>query len=94
MDAGDATQLYGEAILNAMDRIRAAGIIHPQHQAELCLAIHASVEEAFCRPELRDHTTGFLCRLSERIHAALAEGEAEAHLAGPVVTSWLSPGDE
>ena len=38
MDAGDATHLYGEAILNAMDRIRASGTIQPQHQAQLCLA--------------------------------------------------------
>ena len=94
MDAADATQLYGEAILKAMDRIRAAGIIHPHHQAEFCLAIHASVEEAFCRPELRDHATGFLCRLSEHIHAALVEGEAETHLAAPAVSPWVSSGDE
>jgi hypothetical protein len=93
MDAGDATQLYGEAILNAMDRIRAAGIIHPQQQAQLCLAIHAAVEEAFCVHELRDHTTGFLCRLSERVHAALADEEAQMHFAAPP-TAWISSGDE
>ena len=92
MDAGDATQLYGEAILNAVDRIRAAGIIHPQQQAQLCLAIHAALEEAFCVPELGHHTTGFLCRLSERVHAAVADDEAQMHFAAPA--AWISSGDE
>ena len=94
MDAGDATQLYGEAILNAMDRIRAAGIIQPQHQAQLCLAIHAAVEEAFSMHELRDHATGFLCRLSERVHAALVDDEARTHFAPPATAYWVSSGDE
>ena len=94
MDAGDATHLYGEAILNAMDRIRAAGIIHPQHQAQLCLAIHAAVEEAFSMHELRDHTAGFLCRLSERVHAALVDDEARTHFAPAPTESWISCGDE
>jgi len=72
MDAGDATHLCGQVIVRAVDRLEASGEILPQHQAQLCLAIHAAVEEAFDLPELRDHALGFLAQLSARTHAALA----------------------
>jgi len=55
-----------------VDRLSLTRKILPQHQAQLCLAIHAAVEEAFDLPELRDHALGFLAQLSARTHAALA----------------------
>ena len=94
MDAGDATHLYGQAILTAVDRLQASGKILPQHQAQLCLAIHAAVEEAFDLPELRGHALGFLAQLSERTHAALAAQDGRLRPIEISPLDWLSRCDE
>ena len=94
MDGPEASRLYSRAILIAVDRLRADGLMLPQVEAKMCLALHGAVEETFGHTSLGEHLNGFLGELQERIHASLTCEDAHSRQACLPPIEWVPEGDE